>query len=207
MSATVLAPPPLPQVSLCSAGGASGAGSSKVSCLGSLLAFPCACKCFSRLRGQAGGDGGWFQEGSPPWEEGGGTMAGETGTLQCLDLPPTRETGLLGGVCGVLGVGLGDDVTAHCPSCPLFFTCLVEILLKLKGPGLLCAKRAFPDGALKHNSAWCSMSRGWSHGDYCGSGGEWMKLWPRVRVARPASPTLRCRGSVCSFDVVPGLVG
>ena len=60
----------------------------------------------------------WFQEGSPPWEEGGGTMAGETGTPQCLDLPPTRETGLLGGVCGVLGVGLGDDVTAHCPSCP-----------------------------------------------------------------------------------------
>jgi len=36
MSATILAPPPLPQVSLCSAGGASGAGSSQVSCLGSL---------------------------------------------------------------------------------------------------------------------------------------------------------------------------
>lgn len=49
-------------------------------------------------------------------------MAGETGTPQCLDLPPTRETGLLGGVCGVLGVGLGDDITAHCPSCPLFLT-------------------------------------------------------------------------------------
>ena len=36
MSATILAPPPLPQVSLCSVGGASGAGSSQVSCLGSL---------------------------------------------------------------------------------------------------------------------------------------------------------------------------
>ena len=31
-------------------------------------------------------------------------MAGETGIPQCLDLLlPTRETGLLRGVCGVLG--------------------------------------------------------------------------------------------------------
>ena len=43
------------------------------------LAFPCACKRFSRLGGQAVGAG--FLEGSPPWEEGGGTMAGEMGTL------------------------------------------------------------------------------------------------------------------------------
>ena len=64
MSATILAPPPLPQVSLCSVGGASGAGSSQVPCLGSLWLSLVLANVFL----DSGVGGGWFQERSPPWE-------------------------------------------------------------------------------------------------------------------------------------------
>lgn len=119
----------------------------------------------------------------------GRTMAGETEPRSAWSLPPTREAGLLGGVCGSAQVGLGD-ITAPLSS-SLVFDCLGGNSPQAQG-SVLCAKRAFPDGALKHSSAWCTVP-GLEPWGLLRGRWEWMSSGLECELPGRLPLTLRCR--------------